>query len=56
MNCSLTLESVLAKEDVDHSHVILPGIVGGWTRLRETQKKGYDFFAVHLCEKICSTN
>ena len=39
MNCSLTLESVLAKEDVDHSHVFLPGIVGSWTHLRETQKR-----------------
>ena len=39
MNSSPTLESVLAKEDVDHSHVFLPGIVGSWTHLRETQKR-----------------
>ena len=53
MNCSLTLESVQAKEDADHSHVILPGIVGGWTRLRETQKK-IRFFC-SLYEKLCFT-
>ena len=55
MNCNLTLESVLAKEDVDHCNVLLPGIIGGWTRLGDKEKDSI-FFAVHLYEKFCCTN
>ena len=55
MNFSLTLESVLAKEDVDHSHVFLPGIVGGWTCLGETQKR-IRFFSSPSVWKFCCSN
>ena len=49
MNFSLTLESVLAKEDVDHSHVFLPGIIGGWTRLGDKEKDS--IFLQSICMK-----
>ena len=45
---SLTLEGVLAKEDVDHSHVFLPGIVGGWTRLGDRRRGFVEWFVVEV--------
>ena len=53
MNSSLTLESVLAKEDVDHSHVFLPGIIGGWTRLGDKEKDSIFFaFAIYMKNSV----